>query len=85
MTNVEGRRYIPHVVHLSGELYNALIQVVLVLIVHPQGTIKQAQMAAITHNRTVIARYRAKAKQSGTYNVYSCWPAMMFNYISLQL
>ncbi|KAI0806024.1 Rpp14/Pop5 family-domain-containing protein [Irpex lacteus] len=49
MTNVEGRRYIPNVVHLSG-------------------TIKQAQMAAITHNRTVVARYRARAKRSASYH-----------------
>ncbi|KAI0090176.1 hypothetical protein BDY19DRAFT_756895 [Irpex rosettiformis] len=49
MANIEGRRYIPNVVHLSG-------------------TIKQAQMAAITHNRAVIAQYRAKAKRSASYH-----------------
>jgi hypothetical protein len=27
-------------------------------------------MAAITHNRTVIARYRSKAKRSGVYSYY---------------
>ncbi|KAI0701210.1 hypothetical protein BC835DRAFT_269174 [Cytidiella melzeri] len=49
MTSVEGRRFIPNVVHLSG-------------------TIKQAQMAAITHNRIVVARYRANAKRPTSYH-----------------
>ncbi|KAF8908907.1 hypothetical protein CPB84DRAFT_1766307 [Gymnopilus junonius] len=43
LTIVEGVRYIPNVVHVSG-------------------TIKHAQLAAIAHNREVIARYRALAK-----------------------
>ncbi|CCL98774.1 uncharacterized protein FIBRA_00779 [Fibroporia radiculosa] len=43
LSSIEGRRYIPNVVHVSG-------------------TIKQAQIAAIRHNRTVVARYRALAK-----------------------
>ena len=29
------------------------------------GTIKQAQLAAIRHNREVVARYRARAKTPG--------------------
>ncbi|KAI0951539.1 hypothetical protein AcW1_008561 [Taiwanofungus camphoratus] len=45
---VDGRRCVPHVVHVSG-------------------TIKQAQLAAIRHNRTVIARYRALAKTPAGY------------------
>ncbi|KAI0328267.1 hypothetical protein GY45DRAFT_1347271 [Cubamyces sp. BRFM 1775] len=40
---IDGRRYIPNVVHVSG-------------------TIKQAQLAAIRHNREIVARYRARAK-----------------------
>ncbi|KAH9902383.1 hypothetical protein C8Q73DRAFT_785074 [Cubamyces lactineus] len=40
---IDGRKYIPHVVHVSG-------------------TIKQAQLAAIRHNREIVARYRARAK-----------------------
>ncbi|KAI0346255.1 hypothetical protein BDW22DRAFT_1405164 [Trametopsis cervina] len=49
ITSIEGRRFIPNVVHLSG-------------------TIKQAQMSAITHNRVVIARYRARARRSASYH-----------------
>jgi hypothetical protein len=30
-----------------------------------EGTIKHAQLAAIAHNREVVARYRALAKTSG--------------------
>ncbi|TBU27785.1 hypothetical protein BD309DRAFT_953056 [Dichomitus squalens] len=48
MTTIDGRKYIPHVVHVSG-------------------TIKQAQLAAIRHNREVVARYRARAKTPAGY------------------
>ncbi|KAJ6531072.1 hypothetical protein B0H19DRAFT_1214312 [Mycena capillaripes] len=48
MTAIEGSRYIPNVIHLSG-------------------TIKHAQLAAISHNREVIARYRAQAKTPSAY------------------
>ncbi|KAF8071518.1 hypothetical protein FPV67DRAFT_1481520 [Lyophyllum atratum] len=48
LSSIEGVRYIPNVVHLSG-------------------TIKHAQLAAITHNREVIARYRALAKTPAAY------------------
>ncbi|EIW57964.1 uncharacterized protein TRAVEDRAFT_38276 [Trametes versicolor FP-101664 SS1] len=48
MTAVDGRRYVPHVVHVSG-------------------TIKQAQLAAIRHNREIVARYRARAKLPAGY------------------
>ncbi|KAI0363865.1 hypothetical protein BV20DRAFT_975164 [Pilatotrama ljubarskyi] len=48
MTAIDGRRYIPHVVHVSG-------------------TIKQAQLAAIRHNREIVARYRARAKLPAGY------------------
>ncbi|KAI0749780.1 hypothetical protein C8Q80DRAFT_646280 [Daedaleopsis nitida] len=47
MTAIDGRKFVPHVVHVSG-------------------TIKQAQLAAIRHNREVVARYRARAKTPGT-------------------
>ncbi|ETW82624.1 RNase P [Heterobasidion irregulare TC 32-1] len=36
-------------------------------VVHVSGTIKHAQLAAIEHNRTVIARYRAKANTPAAY------------------
>ncbi|CDO75116.1 hypothetical protein BN946_scf185010.g41 [Trametes cinnabarina] len=48
MTAIDGRKYIPHVVHVSG-------------------TIKQAQLSAIRHNREIVARYRARAKLPAGY------------------
>ncbi|KAF8994060.1 hypothetical protein BDQ17DRAFT_1431321 [Cyathus striatus] len=48
LTSIEGIKYIPNVVHLSG-------------------TIKHVQLAAIEHNRLVVARYRAQAKLSANY------------------
>ncbi|KIP11014.1 hypothetical protein PHLGIDRAFT_21911 [Phlebiopsis gigantea 11061_1 CR5-6] len=48
LTSIEGRKYVPNVVHVSG-------------------TIKQAQLAAIAHNREVIARYRANRLQAAAY------------------
>ncbi|KAJ7154181.1 hypothetical protein C8R46DRAFT_1118931 [Mycena filopes] len=48
LTDIEGTRYIPNVVHLSG-------------------TIKHVQLAAIAHNREVVARYRAEAKTPRAY------------------
>ncbi|KAF8874004.1 hypothetical protein BD779DRAFT_1651843 [Infundibulicybe gibba] len=48
LTSIEGQRYIPNVIHLSG-------------------TIKHAQLAAIVHNREVIARYRALANTPAAY------------------
>ncbi|KAH9838615.1 uncharacterized protein C8Q71DRAFT_538560 [Rhodofomes roseus] len=48
LSTIDGQRYIPNVVHVSG-------------------TIKQAQLAAIQHNREVIARYRALAKTPAGY------------------
>lgn len=48
LTGIEGSRYIPNVIHLSG-------------------TIKHAQLAAISHNREVVARYRAQAKTPSAY------------------
>ncbi|KAJ3919180.1 hypothetical protein F5877DRAFT_90225 [Lentinula edodes] len=42
LNGLEGIKFIPNVVHVSG-------------------TIKHAQLAAIAHNRTVIAKYRAMA------------------------
>ncbi|EMD35806.1 hypothetical protein CERSUDRAFT_66255 [Gelatoporia subvermispora B] len=36
-------------------------------VVHVAGTIKQAQLAAIRHNREVVARYRAQARTPVAY------------------
>ncbi|KAL4250957.1 RNase P protein component 2 family protein [Abortiporus biennis] len=48
LTSIDGKGYLPNVVHVSG-------------------TIKQAQMAAIQHNREVIARYRVLARTPAAY------------------
>ena len=64
LTSIEGLRYIPNVVHVSGKypLYHCALGC-------PdrvcEGTIKHAQLAAIAHNREVVARYMALAKTSG--------------------
>ncbi|KAI0027288.1 hypothetical protein K488DRAFT_81181 [Vararia minispora EC-137] len=42
-------------------------RVVIPNVVHVSGTIKHAQLAAIEHNRAVIARYRARAKTPAAY------------------
>jgi len=43
LSSIDGKKYIPNVVHVSG-------------------TIKHVQLAAVEHNRKVIARYLANAK-----------------------
>ncbi|KAF9483181.1 hypothetical protein BDN70DRAFT_911334 [Pholiota conissans] len=48
LTAIEGGRYIPNVIHVSG-------------------TIKHAQLAAIAHNREIVARYRAMSKNPALY------------------
>jgi len=48
LTSIEGMKYIPNVIHVSG-------------------TIKHAQIAAIQHNREVVARYRAQAQKAASY------------------
>lgn len=67
---IDGRRCVPHVVHVSGTYArparsDARPPVAHRACVPGAGTIKQAQLAAIRHNRTVIARYRALAKTPG--------------------
>ncbi|GBE90101.1 Ribonuclease P/MRP protein subunit POP5 [Sparassis crispa] len=48
LTAIDGQRYVPNVIHVSG-------------------TIRHAQLAAIRHNREVIARYRTRAKTPAAY------------------
>ncbi|KAG6889658.1 hypothetical protein C0995_015774 [Termitomyces sp. Mi166 len=48
LSSIEGTRYIPHIIHVSG-------------------TIKHAQLAAISHNREIVARYRVQAKTPAAY------------------
>lgn len=63
LTSIEGVRYIPNAVHVSGGFLQFVV---------PSnsgrtlGTIKHAQLAAISHNRQAIARYRALSKNPGT-------------------
>ncbi|KAF8529832.1 hypothetical protein JB92DRAFT_3086906 [Gautieria morchelliformis] len=41
--------------------------------VHLSGTIKHAQLAAIRHDREVIARYKARAAEKGAFpDIYTC-------------
>ena len=64
LTSIEGTRYLPNVVHVSGNVF--------CLRIHCHnfddylGTIRHAQLAAIAHNREVIARYRTIANNPGT-------------------
>jgi len=55
-------KIIPHVVHVSGTS-------ILSISPHPYsilaGTIKHAQLAAIAHNRQLVARLRARSKLPG--------------------
>ena len=64
ITTIDGRKVIPHVVHVSGKSLRSLQRVFLTSSEFA-GTIKQAQLAAIRHNREVVARYRARAKTPG--------------------
>jgi ribonuclease P/MRP protein subunit POP5 len=71
LSSIEGQKYIPNVVHVSGEyiLYHAINQFTFKP-VFAAGTIKHAQLAAIRHNREIIARYRAQAKTPGQLNMW---------------
>jgi ribonuclease P/MRP protein subunit POP5 len=66
LSSVEGQKFIPNVVHVSGKYCKALC---LSRTSHDiwttLGTIKHAQLAAIKHNREVIALYRSRAKIAG--------------------
>lgn len=64
LTSIDGLRYIPNVVHVSGKyiFYRRVLGCTYGVYI---GTIKHAQLAAIAHNREVVARYRALAKMPG--------------------
>jgi ribonuclease P/MRP protein subunit POP5 len=64
LTAIEGARYIPNVIHVSGMLNGPSIAA---FSPHERtlGTIKHAQLAAIAHNREIVARYRALSKNPG--------------------
>ncbi|KAL0577103.1 RNA-binding protein pop5 [Marasmius crinis-equi] len=52
LKSIEGVGILPNVIHVSGP---------------DLGTIKHAQLAAIEHNRVVVARYRAQAGAPAAY------------------
>jgi hypothetical protein len=56
---IDGWKYIPNVVHISGQ--HTLSRSPAAISSRSPGTIKHAQLAAIKHNREVIARYRARS------------------------
>lgn len=58
LTSVEGTRYLLNVVHVSGKLS---------LLGH---LYRHAQLAAIAHNRQIVARYLALGKNLGTCVIY---------------
>ena len=69
LSSVEDQKYIPNVVHVSGKhntIYNCPFESSSIAL----GTIKHAQLAAIKHNREVIARYRARTKIAGRYIIF---------------
>jgi ribonuclease P/MRP protein subunit POP5 len=65
LRSIEGVLCIPHVVHVSGacqffrQHYLAHVPFT--------GTIKHTQLAAIEHNRVVVARYRTRANAPAAY------------------
>ncbi|OBZ72395.1 Ribonuclease P/MRP protein subunit POP5 [Grifola frondosa] len=65
LSAVDGRRCVPHVVHVSGPSRIWRLYVCVLMGCLCEGTIKQAQIAAIRHNREVVARHRARAKTPG--------------------
>lgn len=83
LSNIEGHIFVPNVVHLSGasiRFASKLHVVVFASCCHRRselfdlnltfwsGTIRQAQLAAIQHNREVVARYRTQAGLPGAWS-----------------
>ncbi|KAG6906968.1 hypothetical protein DXG01_011165 [Tephrocybe rancida] len=67
LTSIEGTRYIPNVLHLSGDPLSSLMDHLCSDAPSKIGTIKHAQLAAIEHNREIVARHRAQAKTPVAY------------------
>ena len=69
LKSIEGVRVLPNVIHVSGEQTTPFADVEnfgpKLPFVLPPGTIKHAQLAAIEHNRVIVARYRAQAGAPG--------------------
>ena len=64
LTSLEGHKILPHVIHCSGILYSSIAPL-------PDqtkfaGTIKHVQLAAIEHNRELMARFRARSATGGS-------------------
>lgn len=71
LKEINGCRAIPYVVHVSGGFPRHRHN--LLFLIDTTVTIKHAQLAAITHNWEVIARFRAKSKLPGELYA-SSWP-----------
>ena len=54
------------------------------MVIVASGTIKQAQLAAIRHNREIVARYRARAKLPGTLTAHA-FPIESLFHISFRI
>ena len=63
LSSIDGFDFIPNVIHVSGT--TDCPKGPLLYLQAPTGTIKHAQLAAIEHNRAVIARIRARANKPG--------------------
>ncbi|KAF9450485.1 hypothetical protein P691DRAFT_798103 [Macrolepiota fuliginosa MF-IS2] len=66
LKEIDGWKIIPYVVHVSGARNSVFIRGRCSRR-HQIGTIKHAQLAAIAHNREVVARFRARSKLPPTY------------------
>lgn len=71
LKEIDGWKVIPYVVHVSGQFSETSIITLALAHRMPLGTIKHAQLAAIAHNREVVARYRAKSKLPSTFQSLS--------------
>lgn len=66
LTSINDINHIPHVIHLAGTTLSFCLK----LYLHPfTGTVKQAQLAAIKHDREIIARFRVHASKQGRTGV----------------
>lgn len=62
LKTLQGKSYIPNVIHVSGWSIDNTHHVNMLYPWTPTGTIKQAQLAAITHNREAVTLLRSQAK-----------------------
>ena len=70
LSMVDRQRVVPNVVHVSGTSLLRLHACVCSQDELGAGTIRHARLAAIKHNREVVARYRALAQTPGGLESY---------------